>query len=209
MLMKSLQTLTLAIVLFGFIGLESSVEARDNTNLKKYGNRQNDSSVKYRQSAPESAETYSNDKSFALGYSTIALPFQDGFGSITGLCKWDRLDAIQTFLTIPRTSPFNIAASVLYKRTVLESEGAGFHLGGGLGLGSANGGTGGNFIMNMSAIAGFHFPVPGASQIMVHIDGGPNFTLYNIGSGAASTTQTNFQMTPLSPALGLSIVYIL
>jgi hypothetical protein len=58
--------------------------------------------------------------------------------------------------------------------------------------------------MNISAIGGFHFELPGISHVMFHLDGGPTFNLVN----TSPNTTTNFQVGALSPALGASVVYV-
>lgn len=163
-------------------------------------------SVHYSQAAPDSPNPESEPFRFGLGFSTLQNVIPQRTGTLTGIFNFNSLDALQLFLAIPQTSPaFNLGGAVFYKRTIAESQNAGFHLGGGVGLAdvSQSGVTGANFGMNFTVLAGFHFQLPSIPHIVVHLDGGPSFSFYN----TSPTSKTNFTLTPLSPALGLSILY--
>ena len=187
-------TLLVTVSLFA---VSYTAEARDKST-------RSDNSVRYTQAASESIYSSRGAGNFGLGFSTIQATVPGGTSAITATIDLSRVDALQAFFSIPQTSPFNIGAAVLYKRTIAESRGAGFHIGGGLGMGNINTGFGSAFAMNFSAVGGFHFEMPGIPHISVHLDGGPTFNLIT----TSPSTTTNFQIAALSPALGASILYI-
>ena len=145
-----------------------------------------------------------------VGLSTLnVMPFTSigGFASatsITGITSLTNVDLIQAFFSIPQTSPFNIGAMGLYKRIIMESQNAGLHVGGGLGLASVNTGIEGSFALSLTAIGGIHFRLPGIPQLEAHLDGGPTF--YSVTTSPRTTN--NFLVSALSPALGLSVLYL-
>jgi hypothetical protein len=203
--MKSTHFMYFSLVTLTLLGMHAlSAEAREKTGRKQV--LRDESTLEYSQSAPESTYTTSRATRFAVGFSTISSTIPGATAAITGVVDFDRYNALQAFFSIPQTSPFNIGGAVLYKRTISESRGAGFHVGGGLGLANVNGGGlgGAAFALNLSAVGGFHFEMPGISHVMVHLDGGPTFNLIN----TSPSTTTNFQVGALSPALGASVVYI-
>ena len=154
---------------------------------------------------------------FDLGVSSVSAVMTNGGigGSITGILHFTSLDALQLLAGISQTNGgFGFGVGGLYKRTVLGNESAGFHIGGGLGLGTVGGlgaaanGSSTSFAMNIAALAGVHFDVPG-TQVAIHLDGGPVFSLISVSgqNGVGGTTVTNFAMGPLSSILGASAVY--
>jgi hypothetical protein len=197
--MKLSHLLSLSLVIFTSIG--GLAEARDK-NVHK-GSHSDDNSIEYSQSA-ESSYNMSSETHYGLGFSTIQNSLPGGAAALTGIVEFERVNAVQAFFSIPTTTPFNIAGVVLYKRTIVTSKGAGFHLGGGFGLASVNQGYGASFLMNLTAVAGFHFEMPGIPHVLVHLDGGPSLNLFN----SSPTTGTSFQVGALSPALGASVLYV-
>ena len=94
----------------------------------------------------------------------------------------------------------------MLKHTLWGTSDAGFHVGGGLGLG-----TNGNFTLSLDGVVGFHYAL-GGSPIVLHVDGGPVFSIQTkSGSGAAGTggsTQTSLSMGAFSGLLGASLVFM-
>jgi hypothetical protein len=185
-------------LIFGFIGLvtfnlinpaQAATMARVKTDR-----------IESRQAAPgySSTQTYTgsvmstNRDGVGLA-SGLGVTF--GFPALTGMFEVGPKGAIQVLLGIPATSPFSIGVGGLYKHTVHEGQGGGLHLGGGLGLGS----VAGAFSFAISGVGGFHFGVPGAPRIHVNLDGGITLTVIN--------NATNVAIAPLSPALGVSVIY--
>jgi len=200
--MKKMNLVNLTVMSFlGFSIVADAASARTTTHR-----RTEESSIEYSQSATESTYSTSKGLRVGLGFSTVQNSLPGSTAALTGIFDFDRSNMLQAFFSIPSTSPFNIAGVVLYKRTIAESRGAGFHLGGGFGLASVNDGgvAGANFAMNVAAVAGFHFELPGVPHVNVHLDGGPSFNLIN----TSPSTYTNFQVGALSPALGASVMYI-
>jgi hypothetical protein len=144
------------------------------------------------------------DPSFAIGLSTINMADFDS-GSVTALLNIEDTHFLQLFLAMPRTSALNLGEMLLYKGTVLRSENAGVHVGGGAGMANVNHSAGSIFSLNLILLGGFHFSVPGLPRIQAHLDGGFNF--YVLNTTPASQKQLSF--APLSSSLGLSIVYYL
>jgi hypothetical protein len=160
--------------------------------------------------------TYSSggSSSFALGFSTGFLATSNnvlGTHSLAALVGLHNGDMIDLRFSLPSTSPFNFGLGALYKHVINQHGGAGFHIGGGFGIGDVStqavNGAGnvvstGNFALAFSGIIGFHFELPGVSAVSIHFDGGPSFTLIT-----SSPSQTNFGINPLSGVLGASIFY--
>lgn len=107
---------------------------------------------------------------------------------------------IQTYFSLPSTSPFQFGIAGLFKHTILETMNAGIHIGGGLGIGTLPNGEGGhNFALAIDGVVGVHFAFPGASALRIDLDAGPSFQIVD--------GNTNFSIGALSPALGLSVLY--
>jgi hypothetical protein len=210
--MKQTKLVILGILL-SIIALPAA-EAREHTHKKRTSHAEE--AIEYGQAAPESVYTATRADQFGLGFSTYqnAPTNQNsstliGTAAITGIYNLSNLDQIQGFFSIPQTSPFNVTFGSLYKRTISQYKGAGFHVGGGFGLGNYNTTTyndqsASSFTLGISAIGGFHFEMPGVNHILVQLDGGPFFTLVNTSPNA----KTNFQVGALSPALGASVLYV-
>ncbi len=143
--------------------------------------------------------------SLGAGFSTIQNAVPGNVPAFTITYDLASTDLLQGFFSIPQTNFLNLGGALFYKHTLTQSRGAGFHIGAGAGLGILNTGLGGTFSMSLTALGGFHFQLPGIPHIIVHLDGGPNFTVLNTNPIA---TQTNFQFGGLSPALGASILYL-
>ncbi|MCM2277055.1 MAG: hypothetical protein NDJ89_03150 [Oligoflexia bacterium] len=170
----------------------------------------------------DSSQFYSSSSTkTGLGLAS-AEAFTGASSSLVALIRFDEKDAIQAYLSLPSTSPFTFSVGGIYKHTVTETpQGAGLHLGGGLSLGtfsktgvagidvsdliSAAGGTGigssTGFALRLSGVAGLHFPLAVASKVMVHLDGGPTFSLLDGNAG--------FEIGAHSMLLGVSVVYML
>ena len=190
---------------------EARVGATHIPSKSNYLIRSHNSPVTYTQASPERAPTYTNRASYGVGLSTVNIvPFSNSFifsnsTSLTGLILFGPLDRIQVFASIPRTDPLNLSLAALYKRVLIENQNIGLHIGGGLGAGNVNTGGGGNFAMGLSAIGGIHFNIPGITQLEAHLDGGATFSFLDSPTGTLKT----FQIGALSPALGLSLFYLL
>jgi hypothetical protein len=121
------------------------------------------------------------------------------------------VDAIQFLAGINNAGTsrgFGFGVGGIYKRTLFGGENGGFHLGGGLGLGTfatnasvIDGATSTDFAMNIPLIAGVHFKVPNTG-IAFHFDGGTVFGLIT-----ATRTAVSFTMGQLSALMGASVAY--
>lgn len=145
---------------------------------------------------------------WGLGLATMTsgMLVPGGNGALTGWIGITPEFGIQPLLTIPSTSPFQFAAGALFKVTVHQMASSGFHVGLGVTMGDVHttptvaGGSDHSLLVGLSGLMGFHFVMPGTSNIMVHFDGGP---MVNITGGNA-----NFALTPLSAFGGLSVLYL-
>lgn len=109
----------------------------------------------------------------------------------------EKLNAIQVYIGMIVAGGVGFGFDAMYKRTVAGNETNGLHLGGGLGFMVA----GGAFAFNLVPVGGFHFGVPGLTNLRLHLDAGPQLTITTGGVG--------FAMGALSGILGASAVYML
>jgi hypothetical protein len=146
---------------------------------------------------------------FGSASSRIGFGFatsQNVTGTDTALTLWFGLsgaNAIQAYFVIPSTNPFQVMVAGIIKHSVAEAGPAGFHIGGGFGIGGLERSVraaGNGVVLTVNGVAGFRFPVPGASNILVNLDGGPSFQLFD--------SDANFEINALSPGLGASVVYL-
>ena len=203
-MMKNTLIVTTLLSTIAFSGIFTSSSEAKEKNSKSHSHQS--SEVHYSQAEASSS---SKNYSLQLGLSTItnaanlrgATALTAGGTSITALIELTHLDMIQAFVSIPTTlTHFNLDVLGMYKRTILDDGNYGFHVGAGFGLGTFQS----DFILNFMGVAGFHFEVPGAPHMKIHLDAGPSLTLIN-----STPSQTSFQIGALSPALGLSVLYAL
>lgn len=165
-------------------------------------------------SLAEAKDTYSSveQKEFSdqeLGFG-LAVLTENTIQSTSALTGWLGLgndQALQFYFGLPSTSPFQLGIGAHYKKTIAKDNFVGFHLGGGIGLGSSSNitvtattpvtGTQTSFFINLTGIAGIHFQFPDFQKALFNIDAGPTFQL---GSG-----RSNLSISILS----LSVVYLL
>lgn len=140
-----------------------------------------------------------------------------GGGAISGIIELDPKNSIQLYFSLPSVSPFSFGVAGIYKHTLQENNnGAGIHIGGGLGLGvvgnsaaaaanaiaNALAGTStssSTFMLNAIGVGGIHFPIA-SSDLMVHLDAAAGIHLQGSSVG--------FGIAPASSALlGMSILY--
>ena len=206
-----MQKITLVFIMS--LGLILSVVNAEARNTKRTTNTTSNEQIETHQAS----ERNSGGTTFDLGLSSIsALPTVGGTGgSLTGIIHLTNVDMIQLLAGITGTTGgFGFGVGGLYKRTVIGNQSAGFHLGGGFGIGTVAGaggavnGSSTSFAMSIAAVIGAHFEIPG-TQIALHFDGGPDFTLVSVSgtNGIGGGTTTNFAMGPLSSLLGATVVY--
>lgn len=163
--------------------------------------------IRYSQSAEEALDL--SNRGLALGVSTLLYPLFGNVGggfatpAFTAVMELSKRNHLQALFAIPATSPFNLGGALFYKRTVKEHRGAGFHLGGGLGVGLLDTIASGSALgVSLNGLAGFHFTLSGAPAVSIHVDAGPSLSL----ATTSPATTANFQVGALSPLLGLSLV---
>ncbi len=147
---------------------------------------------------PESTSS-SSERSYGVGFAAVE-HLTGTPTALTGVYQFDSYNLIQAFFAIESTSPigrFNVAG--LYKHSIIQGENAGLHIGFGLGAGNVETDHGGEFAFAMVAVGGIHLSVPGLSNVKIHLDGGPQFSIIDSNS--------SFAIRALSPALGLSLYY--
>jgi hypothetical protein len=151
------------------------------------------------QSAPDRVSS-GGSVTWGLGVSSVnTVPFPGNVGSLTAIFHLTTEDAIQVLLSIPSTQgSFKFGAGGLYKRTVAGSQAAGFHLGGGVALG-----TNGSFAASFIGVAGIHY-TPSGTNLAFHFDGGPALTIQDTNGGSS----TNFAVGQYSNVLGASVLYV-
>lgn len=138
-----------------------------------------------------------------LGLSTISVGNASSAFSIWG--DIDTKKSFQGLFAIGSTDPFQFGVGGALRFTVSGNQATGFHLGGGLNLGSianpnaAATGSATAFYIVIQPLAGIHFSLPSLSNIQLSLDGGPSFQVvdgdFQLGIGG------------LSSALGLSVHY--
>jgi hypothetical protein len=146
----------------------------------------------------------SSELSFGAGVSSIA-PIPGGGTSVSGLLNFTPLDSVQILLSMPGVQgTFKFGVEGLYKRVILGDTASGFHVGGGLGLG-----TTGTFAMGIVALGGIHHNL--SSHIALAFDGGATFGITSVAATAPATgssSQADFGIGSLSSILGASIHYL-
>ncbi|MCM2324426.1 MAG: hypothetical protein NDJ90_14300 [Oligoflexia bacterium] len=156
------------------------------------------------------ATTVAQEQDF--GYATSSAKFGLGVASasqltgaqssLTGVMELDPNTTIQALLSMPSTSPFEFSLGGLFKYTVAGSPNVGFHIGGGLTLGALSNPVTGDsaFALGIAGIGGLHFPLTSSRQVMLHLDGGPAFSLID--------GEADFAIGALSGLLGVSVLYM-
>ncbi len=156
-------------------------------------------------SAPLIAESATSTVDHALG---VGLTTYAG----NAFSAWYQLDAansVQGLFSIATTSPFTFSVGGIYRHTLKGDRHNGFHLGGGVILGTTPGTatlvggtvtTSTNFIANISPTIGVHFTLPHLDSMLFSLDGGPQFII-NGGT-------FRFQANAYSGLLGLSAHYL-
>lgn len=150
-------------------------------------------------SAVTTSDSHMNwhSQEWAFGYSSIGLgPFATS-GAATLALQLNHTDTVYGLVAIPSTSPFSIFADVRFKHTILGTQHLGFHLGGGVGLGSINS----TFALMFEGLAGIHMTV--MDRVVLAFDGGPSFSLITTSPNSTS----NF-MIGTAPYLGASVLYM-
>jgi hypothetical protein len=209
--MKTQLTLFLALIVF-----VSNLALADETDTST--NHHKTHKTVLTQASDPVSNTSTSDM-FAPDYSATSSKYGLGFATssritgnstaLTGLINLSPLSMIQPLFSLSQTSgALQMTLGGIYKYTVLKRGSSGVHIGGSLGLGwLANGGAN-DFGFNLGALGGFHFPLPGTSEaIMLHFDGGAVFS--HVGGHDGGPSTNNFAIDSVSPALGLTVLYML
>ncbi len=147
-------------------------------------------------STSSAPSTGASNSRFGLGFTTIIIG--DTTPALSGQLDMSEKDTLQFILGVESSSPFNFGVGSAYKRTVSGGQLSGFHLGGGFNLGTRTVGAKPDaFYLNLSPLAGFHFAIPGVSQLLISADGGPIFQILD--------GNFNFVLSQASTILGLSV----
>ena len=134
---------------------------------------------------------------YGLGIASVNgfIPVSTLGTSLSGLIAFSRDFTVQAYLTMGSTSPFTFGAGGIAKYTVSGSNYSGFHVGGGVVLG-----TTGVFFASIPFVAGAHFAIPSLRNLMFSFDAGPRILIQN--------STVNFSIDSLSSVLGLSVHYM-
>lgn len=160
--------------------------------------------------------------SFGLGLATTqnlvssaTLVLAGSTTALSGLLDIGGGNVVQANVGIGSTSGgFSFGVSGFFKHTLFGGKSAGFHAGGGLGLGTMGSGSSlasvasataattskTVFVVGLAGLAGVHAMFPGSDDVLLSVDGGPLLTIVD---GSA-----NFMMGGLSSALGFSVHYL-
>jgi hypothetical protein len=131
---------------------------------------------------------------WGLGVATYSYT---GLGSsVSAMIDMDGVNMIQPMFTITTSSPFSFDVGAMYKRKLSHGGNSGFHLGGGLGLGT----NASLFTIAFGGVAGIHYNLPGTTDLVLHLDAGPVFRI--------TDGNFNFSMSAFSAFFGGSIVYM-
>lgn len=158
-----------------------------------------------------SGEYASSQPKYGFGFAT-ASHITGGSTALTGIINLSPLMLVQPLFSLNHTAgAMQLTAGGIFKYTIVKKGSSGLHVGGSLGLGwlAADGSSANNFAFDIGALVGFHFALPGTSDaIMLHLDGGAVFTHVN-NSAEGSASYNDFAIDSISPALGLSVIYML
>jgi hypothetical protein len=149
-------------------------------------------------SADESRSPAEGKPRFGLGLASVSGLTQTQT-AITGWFELDRKNAFQGFIGFGGTSPVQIMGAALFKHLLAESGNAGFHLGGGFGIGATSAAASTAFGLTVTGVMGVRYSLGENSRTILQFDGGPLFSL--VGSSS------NFTIGALSANLGASIIY--
>lgn len=108
---------------------------------------------------------------------------------------------IQAMVGITTVTPFAFGFGAEYKHLVSGTKAGGFHLGGGLALGTTGPAGVANFFMNFNALAGLQFVLPNVNNIQFDFDMG-----FQAGFNAATATAV-LALGGMSAVYGMSIHY--
>ncbi|MGE0616477.1 MAG: hypothetical protein AB7P04_12655 [Bacteriovoracia bacterium] len=149
-------------------------------------------------STTSSMESFRSSSSapWGLGLTTTL----NGMSGISGWIPFgEGMQGLQLGFGIQTTSPFTFALGAAYKSTLAGTRQTGFHIGGGIALGTGGNGLGGTqFNIGISGILGVHYSPVEAFQMS--FDAGPTVT---IAGGSAS-----FGMGALSTLAGFTVMYM-
>ncbi|MDZ4661850.1 MAG: hypothetical protein SGJ18_09565 [Pseudomonadota bacterium] len=153
-------------------------------------------------SSSTDSDSDSNDAGFALGYSSNAAAlFYDSPG-LTGLFPIGDNGAIQAYFALYDSDPNTYGIGAIYKYTISGNQSSGFHVGGGLGLGTW---SKDKSYMHIIGDAGIHFSIK--KHVLVHIDGG---LLIKSDEQAANNApkDSGMVLAGFSEHIGLAIMYM-
>jgi len=144
----------------------------------------------------------SNKGSFWLGGAIDNVhggPSSSAFPSLSALMMMGDKSALQFYLGIASITPaFTFGAGANFKHSIVGDAIKGFHIGGGVGMGT----TASVFFINFQPTLGMHFEIQ--ENVMLNLDSGLSFFL--IPGGA---TVFNLALGGNSPFLGLSLLMAL
>lgn len=154
-----------------------------------------------------------SDTRFGFGYSLVSELTGGASSAVTAILELSDKQALQFHLALPSSSPFEFAVVGQFKQTITESQNAGFHVGGGLGLGSVSTGStttivagvpvvtsSSGFLLSINALAGIHYKFSDAPNLRFHFDGGPTFT--------STDGEADFSIGAASSWFGASVLYM-
>ena len=179
-----------ALFISVFSVLSSSAMAKDNTTKKSVVDSY----------TPIDPPSYT--KRWGVGFASAT----NIIGADSALAAWCEVspgNAIQGYFSVMHTTPrgaFGVGG--IFKHTLVESQNAGLHIGGGLGIASVDNktATGSAMGLFLNGVAGIHIELPSIPHVRIEFDGGPSFVSVDGNS--------NFQIASVSPLLGITVLYM-
>lgn len=159
------------------------------------------SSYPYKSSS-SSSDSDSSDMGFAFGYASNAAALYHNEPGLTGMFPVGDKGAVQIFFALYDSDPNTYGLAGIYKYTLSGNQSSGFHVGGGLGIGSW---MEDRSYMHIIGDAGFHFTLK--KQVVLHIDGG---LLIKSDEAPAATApkDSGMVLAGFSEHLGIALMYI-
>lgn len=147
------------------------------------------------------SDSSSGDMGFAVGYSSNSAVLYSDRPGFTGLFPIGDSGAVQAYFALYDSDPNTYGIGAIYKHTISGNQSNGFHVGGGLGLGTW---MQDKSYMHIIGNAGMHFSLK--KQIHVHIDGG--LTIKSDEQAGNTTKDSGMVMAGFSDHIGLAIMYV-
>lgn len=151
------------------------------------------------------SDSSSGDYTFGVGYASNAAALYSDRPGITGIFAIGNDGAIQAFFAMYDSDPNTYGMGAIYKHNIGGSRTSGFHVGGGLGLGTFAEVAGQKkSYFHIIGNAGIHFAIK--KQIIIHIDGG--LIMKSNDQTGSTEKDSGMVIAGFSDLLGISLIYM-